>query len=919
MVTSPSSHHGSRSSTGALSQQPTLNAASTQSLSPTTASSPASTPNSTPGPAAAAGTAFGRVVARRQPPSGNIGGNILVGNVANIGNASPQGGALPFGSTASSAPRPSSGKVRDALRKFKARLLGPELTDFQYTTVEDLRRKMRHIKTDQECRRDMVNMRRMEGCIEAMNHFGKVIEVFLNVEEAVAFVWGPMKFLLMTASEVIESFDTLLDAYEQIGEQMPSLSSYERLFGDDDQLKGALEHILIRFQEYQHDVAELNVKLDKLVAEEQEYKLRVVTQWLAVGQQSQQDHDIYRQIRSDYSTTTHWIVQNEHIKQWLDDAAVPPTPVLWMHGIPGAGTSQSQIEGNGLTTAFYHDDDGASSSAVGILKGITQQLLCQNPQILAPCYTRCTASGEPVLRSPPLATRLLEDICTLLSKLYIIVDGLDECVEVERKQAMEALMNIVGSCEKTEPGKLRILFVSQHMADIKRVLYTSSQSKPVPRTIQLSDADNESDIKAYVRIWVNRIATKYAPFSNDAIEYLQSLTVCNAKGMFLYAKLVLQNLHAQPTRGDLIEGITRENFPGGLRGAEIQVALSIDVDNQTIEYDDRHLRKHIHEICGSLVLLNGDRVSLVHNIHGPSIECELAALCLRYLTFPCFDLGAIQDPQELKELVLEGHLAFQDYAIAKWFHHINAFVSSGSKFLHESRSCDDYLEDLSIALEDFMTQHDDTDWDEVIVEECRANCDAFKGLPCHDKLKGFDARHEVSIKSLAAALDRNRKLLEELPSSKVFNSDDLARYCKFYDHERLFKCTKITCRYFSEGFKDSKARKKHVNIHERPFCCEVPDCLGNEGFGNSGDLQRHIRAFHPEMSDLAETFNSVTIPRARTGHACAICGKTFTRGFARRNHENSHRGVRPHACPECGKAFTRANDLKRHQKLHERA
>lgn len=212
MVTSPSSHHGSRSSTGALSQQPTLNAASTQSLSPTTASSPASTQNSTPGPTAAAGTAFGRVVSRRQPPSGNVGGNAPVGNVANISSASLQGGALPFGSTASSTPKPSSGKVRDALRKFKARLLGPELTDFQYTTVEDLRREMRRIQTDQESRRDMVNMRRMEGCIEAMNHFGKVIEVFLNVEEAVAFVWGPMKFLLMVSNIGCDtSFDLMLE------------------------------------------------------------------------------------------------------------------------------------------------------------------------------------------------------------------------------------------------------------------------------------------------------------------------------------------------------------------------------------------------------------------------------------------------------------------------------------------------------------------------------------------------------------------------------------------------------------------------------------------------------------------------------------------------------------------------------------
>jgi hypothetical protein len=46
---------------------------------------------------------------------------------------------------------------------------------------------------------------------------------------------------------------------------------------------------------------------------------------------------------------------------------------------------------------------------------------------------------------------------------------------------------------------------------------------------------------------------------------------------------------------------------------EIQIALCIDADNQTIEYDDRRFRKHIHEICGSLVSVNGDRVSLVHS------------------------------------------------------------------------------------------------------------------------------------------------------------------------------------------------------------------------------------------------------------------------------------------------------------------
>jgi hypothetical protein len=243
--------------------------------------------------------------------------------------------------------------------------------------------------------------------------------------------------------------------------------------------------------------------------------------------------------------------------------------------------------------------------------------------------------------------------------------------------------------------------------------------------------------------------------------------------------------------------------------------------------------------------------TVMTDIHQPTIECELAALCLRYLTFPCFDLIEPEDPRELRELALQGHLAFQDYAVAKWFHHINAFVSNGAKFLDESTSRDDYLDDMSTALDDFMNQYSDANWGQNLIEDCRTNCSVFLGLPVYDGLvsvtshiytvqqKGFDARHEVSIKSLAESLERNRKLLEEIPSAKLVDQDELARYCKFYDHERPFKCTKITCRYFSEGFRDLKAKKKHVAIHERPFHCDVPDCLGAEGFSNASDLLRY--------------------------------------------------------------------------------
>lgn len=186
-----------------------------------------------------------------------------------------------------------------------------------------------------------------------------------------------------------------------------------------------------------------------------------------------------------------------------------------------------------FATAFCycHFGDKAESSAVGILKSLAQQLLKYDDQLLPLCYTRSTTCGEPVLRSLNQATHLLEDLCTILPKIYIVVDGLDECDQNERKQIVDALMQIAGQCEKNEPGKLRLLFVSQNFADIRRALYSTSQARPVPRTYQISDVDNEKDINTYVRTWVTQIAIKFEPFRDDMIDYLQNLTVHNAKGM----------------------------------------------------------------------------------------------------------------------------------------------------------------------------------------------------------------------------------------------------------------------------------------------------------------------------------------------------------------------------------------------------
>ena len=110
-------------------------------------------------------------------------------------------GTLSSQSTLIGAPtQPGSDAYRGAVLKFRARLSGDKLTDFKSTTYEGLLHEILRIQRDQENNKAMLNFSRIQSFLEAMEQFSKTIEVFLNVSDAVAFVWGPVKFLLLVSS-----------------------------------------------------------------------------------------------------------------------------------------------------------------------------------------------------------------------------------------------------------------------------------------------------------------------------------------------------------------------------------------------------------------------------------------------------------------------------------------------------------------------------------------------------------------------------------------------------------------------------------------------------------------------------------------------------------------------------------------------
>ena len=96
-------------------------------------------------------------------------------------------------------PRPVGSALDRAIIQFRNRLNGTELMEFKGTTHENLREELMKVQAKQEARLETMNLGRIKHCLEAMQQFGQVIEIFLNVSDAVAFVWGPMKFLLLVS------------------------------------------------------------------------------------------------------------------------------------------------------------------------------------------------------------------------------------------------------------------------------------------------------------------------------------------------------------------------------------------------------------------------------------------------------------------------------------------------------------------------------------------------------------------------------------------------------------------------------------------------------------------------------------------------------------------------------------------------
>ncbi|KAI0538257.1 hypothetical protein GGR58DRAFT_312250 [Xylaria digitata] len=734
------------------------------------------------------------------------------------------------------------------------------------------------------------------------------------------------------------------------------------------------ETLEMHIRRYEEDRRELLRNAREQESQRKQDQLDAFRKWVMAPRSIQdRSHGNFVSTWNEFPGTTDWILKADNVENWIN-RDLPESPILCVNGKKGAGKTilASRIiehcrdNRKDFKTSFFYcrEDDPNQNNCLAIYKSLLIQMLDHHLDLLPSCYER-KLRGNEMLNDEAVARALIGLFCNAEMNQFIIIDGVDEIETAQRKPLLKFFADLVDKYDGYKPGKIRVLFLGHDLADYKQLKCMESA------TIMLLDTETtKKAITIFVAQKAKALKAKF-DLGDQELYDAQRLTIARSDGMFLFATLAMENLIRQPTTAHLSQQLQQGFFPRNLREAydriisrlrrdlidnqwtmaqkifgwlacakrplnwhEIQAALSLvlsDVDTSVLmDYHNHKLRDDIREICGSLVQRVDNRIMFIHStaklhiveteqLDMKSIECEFTTTCLRYLSSPCFQKDLMETEREL--YTKRGHYSFQDYALAKWGHHLDAVIKAGPDLLGDN------IDYLSLALNQFsLAYHNELvvpeDAEERITrarEECRefAIYEFYEQLVTiwahfsHHQMTHFKERNKLSLPSLAKSLEKTRAVLEKLGAQAL---NDL--YGDF-----VFKCDRLTCDFFYEGFETKEGRDSHTKRHDRPYHCPVSGCsVVAFGFSTNKDREKHIRMYHPDET-TASTF--IQLPRELVEDAkfpCPDCKQTFTRKANRDAHVRSHYGERPYVCDVCpNKAFTRSNDLRRHTRnIHSR-
>ncbi|KAL3600097.1 hypothetical protein FPOAC2_04328 [Fusarium poae] len=833
-----------------------------------------------------------------------------------------------------------------------------ELTDAQRAEISGANRivinhEIQKIQTKLGREKGLCRLGRMTKFLDAMEEIEKLITIFLNVSEAVAFIWGPIKLVLMLATTWTNSVKNIIDVYEEIATALDNLAVFHNLIRDNDQLKRMLEDYvsdILRFHrsilavfskpdwkrffvfiwgEFRRSVKPIIESLKRKQAMLSDDKLQQHAILKTLQHSDSYAKDQFEQIHSDLGdvltleqlrrqqqqneeiklslekklnvslsqtssqlelpdtiieSSGSWILSDPRFKSWEDNKSLQQC-VLFLNGCPGAGKStlariiirhlnnkrseESQSQSRSpLFYFFFKHNDSDRRSTRSMLCHIITQIIHSDDAMMRFVYDKCSTLDY---LQPSLLKGLATDCLLFQQDPIIVLDGLDEAKDNETANCLKWCLYDLLQIAKSQGRHVRILVCGQEDGRIEPFLSSYPQ-------IRLHTLDpHMKDIEEYCRDRASVISSRFRLLSDDEKDLVVKVSKA-AKGMFLYAKVVLANLIAMGSRKEFKAELKDNEFPRNLdeayerilqriiysagpsaqsstkqilgwlicserplRWREIQSRFCIDVDDELCDPEDVRA-DGCKKLCSSLVdatdceLFPGveseQTITMIHEtaskylIYTNTIDVmqehiAMSLFCCRYLNSRPFFSAEID---ELREVVETGYFGFMDYAASCYESHIKK-----SKLLMTDANSNSALQ-----IKDALSNLEDT----------------YHSTAPHNA---------ADMHALAGCVVQPSKVLLQAIQDKVVNIrttihahwDTLSLNTGFkeLEGEKRHKCPKLHCSKFCVGFLNDALLRRHLTSHDRPFKCKDESCFAYiVGYASQKDLQLHSHSFHHDDS-----------------------------------------------------------------------
>ena len=166
--------------------------------------------------------------------------------------------------------------------------------------------------------------------------------------------------------------------------------------------------------------------------------------------------------------------------------------------------------------------------------------------------------------------RLLADLLTSIARCRILIDGIDEIEESHQKEVISTILAL----QKGAPNTCKLFISSRNDEGLIKNLLKQVVTV-LPLKYQTGDA-----IRAYINVKVQGLSEIFGSLDNDMLELIQTKLSSRAEGkendqvempdlislgMFLYVRLVVDELSSQTNVQELEEAL--ERLPLGLNEA----------------------------------------------------------------------------------------------------------------------------------------------------------------------------------------------------------------------------------------------------------------------------------------------------------------------------------------------------------------